>query len=83
MCSLATSDGTLYMGNIDPRDGGECRIAKEYRLFAGPGDVPQDDEKAATVRMELEGTLCVMSLSPNVGQPKRLFQSVLSPTHPI
>ena len=31
---VATSDGALYMGNIDPREGGECRITKEFRLFS-------------------------------------------------
>ena len=44
---VATSDGTLYMGNIDPRDGGECRITKEFRLFVGPGDPPPDEEERA------------------------------------
>lgn len=46
---VATSEGALYVGNIDPRDGGECRIAKEYRLFAGQGDVPQDEGKVGHV----------------------------------
>ena len=41
---VATSDGALYMGNIDPRDGGECRITKEFRLFVGPGDPPLEEE---------------------------------------
>lgn len=45
---VATSDGSLYVGNIDPRDGGECRITKEFRLFAGPGDPPPDEEERAS-----------------------------------
>ena len=45
---VATSDGALYMGNIDPRDGGECRITKEFRLFVGPGDPPPDEEERAS-----------------------------------
>ena len=35
---VATSDGTFYVGNIDPRDGGECRITKEFRLLSRPGE---------------------------------------------
>ena len=29
--SVATSEGILYDGNIDPREGGECQITKEFR----------------------------------------------------
>ena len=28
---VATSEGRLYIGGIDPREGGECRILKEFR----------------------------------------------------
>ena len=28
---VAASDGILYVGSIDPREGGECKIAKEFR----------------------------------------------------
>ena len=37
---VATSDGTLYTGNIDPRDGGECRITKEFNLLSRSGEFP-------------------------------------------
>ena len=39
---VATSEGVLYVGNIDPREGGECRITKEFRLIGGDGYVPED-----------------------------------------
>ena len=44
---MATSDGSLYVGNIDPRDGGECRITKEFKLFSGPGDFIHNEEMTA------------------------------------
>ena len=28
---VATSEGRLYIGGIDPREGGDCRILKEFR----------------------------------------------------
>ena len=34
----------LYVGNIDPRDGGECRITKEFRLIGSDGYVPDDGQ---------------------------------------
>ena len=47
---MATSDGSLYMGNIDPRDGGECRITKEFHLFgAGCGNNLQEEDRTADV----------------------------------
>ena len=27
---VATSEGLLYVGNIDPKEGGECKITKEF-----------------------------------------------------
>ena len=42
---MATSDGVLYVGNIVPREGGECRISKEFRLFGGDC-YPTDDDSA-------------------------------------
>lgn len=43
---VATAEGSLYVGNVDPRDGGECRIAKEFRLFGqAPGDIHQEEER--------------------------------------
>ena len=42
---VATSEGVLYVGNIDPRDGGECRITKEFRLLGSDGYVPDDGHK--------------------------------------
>lgn len=41
---VATSDGSLYVGNIDPRDGGECRINKEFRLFAGANSILDEEQ---------------------------------------
>jgi hypothetical protein len=32
----------LYVGNIDPRDGGECRITKEFKLLGSDGYVPDE-----------------------------------------
>ena len=39
---VATSEAVLYVGNIDPREGGECRITKEFRLIGSDGYVPDD-----------------------------------------
>ena len=41
---MATSEGTLYIGNIEPRDGGECRIIKEFRLYGGDASQYPDEE---------------------------------------
>lgn len=41
---VATSEGTLYIGNIEPRDGGECRIIKEFRLYGGDASQYPDEE---------------------------------------
>ena len=47
---MATSEGVLFVGNIDPREGGECRITKEFRLIGGDSYVPEDAPSAlATV----------------------------------
>ena len=46
---VATSDGSLLVGNIDPREGGECKINKEFRLFSGPSDFSPEEEKGASV----------------------------------
>ena len=45
----------LYVGNIDPRDGGECRITKEFRLIGSDGYVPDDGQNLlAAVRCILD-----------------------------
>ena len=54
---MATSDGTLYVGNIDPRDGGECRITKEFKLFTGPGDFLHDEETIPNVSSAINFTV--------------------------
>lgn len=44
----------LYVGNIDPRDGGECRITKEFRLLGSDGYIPDDGQNLlAAVRCML------------------------------
>ena len=54
---MATSEGEFYVGNIDPRDGGECRISKEFKLLSRPGELLpsskvllQPDDATAHVR---------------------------------
>ena len=40
---VATSEGRLLVASIDPREGGECRVHKEYRsagLFSFPPSLP-------------------------------------------
>ncbi len=32
---MATSDGSLHMGDIDPREGGDCKYHREFRLVGG------------------------------------------------
>ncbi|KAK6328258.1 WD repeat domain phosphoinositide-interacting protein 1-like isoform X2 [Coregonus clupeaformis] len=38
---VASSDGHLYIYNIDPQDGGECVLVRKHRLFEGD-EVPQE-----------------------------------------
>jgi hypothetical protein len=35
---VATSEGRLYVGGIDPRDGGDCKILRDYSLVGDPVD---------------------------------------------
>jgi autophagy-related protein 18 len=35
---VATSEGRLYVGGIDPREGGDCKILKDYSLTGDPAD---------------------------------------------
>ena len=30
---VATSEGRVYVGGIDPRDGGDCKILRDYRFL--------------------------------------------------
>ena len=30
---VATSEERLYVGGIDPRDGGDCKILRDYRFI--------------------------------------------------
>jgi len=55
---VATSEGEFYVGNIDPRDGGECRVTKEFKLLLRPGEfmpppqvLQEADDTTAHVRM--------------------------------
>ncbi len=32
---VATSDGSLHMGDIDPREGGDCKYHREFKLVGG------------------------------------------------
>jgi len=42
---VATSEGLLYVGSIDPREGGECKITKEFGLV---GECYHDEDSSAT-----------------------------------
>ncbi|KAG7491775.1 hypothetical protein MATL_G00007190 [Megalops atlanticus] len=58
---VASSDGHLYIYNVDPQDGGECVLVKKHRLFdseeqgeseeelEGRGSLPANQSYAATV----------------------------------
>ncbi|XP_054611054.1 WD repeat domain phosphoinositide-interacting protein 1-like isoform X1 [Dunckerocampus dactyliophorus] len=63
---VASSDGYLYIYNVDPQDGGECTLVQKHRLFDGseeqveqkeeetPGEVsnqPVSQSYAATVAL--------------------------------
>ncbi|XP_010862081.1 WD repeat domain phosphoinositide-interacting protein 1 isoform X2 [Esox lucius] len=41
---VASSDGHLYIYNIDPQDGEECVLVKKHRLFEGDVE-PQEKQK--------------------------------------
>ncbi|XP_035258659.1 WD repeat domain phosphoinositide-interacting protein 1-like isoform X2 [Anguilla anguilla] len=59
---VASSDGHLYIYNVDPQDGGECVLVKKHRLFHSEEDrgesepearasLPANQSYAATVAM--------------------------------
>lgn len=58
---VATSDGALYMGNIDPREGGECRINKEFRLFSA---TTPEEEKVGVGLVGQQRTYATVTSSP-------------------
>ncbi|XP_061611903.1 WD repeat domain phosphoinositide-interacting protein 1-like isoform X2 [Phyllopteryx taeniolatus] len=43
---VASSDGYLYIYNVDPQDGGECMLVQKHRLFDGNEEqVEEKDEE--------------------------------------
>uniref|UniRef100_A0A8C7ZAY6 WD repeat domain, phosphoinositide interacting 1 n=1 Tax=Oryzias sinensis TaxID=183150 RepID=A0A8C7ZAY6_9TELE len=47
----ASSDGFLYIYNVDPQDGGECVLVQKHRLFetSGEQDEPEEEESPEDV----------------------------------
>ncbi|XP_067100761.1 WD repeat domain phosphoinositide-interacting protein 1-like [Osmerus mordax] len=43
---VASSDGHLYIYNVDPQDGGECVLVRKHRLFE-TGEEPVEPEEEA------------------------------------
>ncbi|KAJ8246407.1 hypothetical protein GJAV_G00267400 [Gymnothorax javanicus] len=46
---VASSDGHLYIYNVDPQDGGECVLVKKHRLFESEedqGDLEESEDSA-------------------------------------
>ncbi|KAE8284397.1 WD repeat domain phosphoinositide-interacting protein 1 [Larimichthys crocea] len=41
---VASSDGYLYIYNVDPQDGGECVLVQKHRLFDFNEEVEQSEE---------------------------------------
>ncbi|RVE59424.1 hypothetical protein OJAV_G00188340 [Oryzias javanicus] len=48
---VASSDGFLYIYNVDPQDGGECVLVQKHRLFetSGEQDEPEEEESPEDV----------------------------------
>ncbi|KAG7459565.1 hypothetical protein MATL_G00212040 [Megalops atlanticus] len=44
---VASSDGQLYVYNLDPHEGGECVLVKKHRLF-GPDEEQEVSEESET-----------------------------------
>ncbi|KAM4623758.1 WD repeat domain phosphoinositide-interacting protein 1-like [Polymixia lowei] len=43
---VASSDGHLYVYNVDPQDGGECVLVQKHRLFETDEDPVEQQEEA-------------------------------------
>ncbi|XP_057681807.1 WD repeat domain phosphoinositide-interacting protein 1-like isoform X1 [Corythoichthys intestinalis] len=41
---VASSDGYLYIYNVDPQDGGECMLVQKHRLFDGSEEQAEQKE---------------------------------------
>ncbi|XP_040032666.2 WD repeat domain phosphoinositide-interacting protein 1 isoform X2 [Gasterosteus aculeatus] len=52
---VASSDGSLYIYNVDPQDGGECALIQKHRLFdsseeeVGPKEEEEEEENPEDV----------------------------------
>ncbi|KAM8836855.1 WD repeat domain phosphoinositide-interacting protein 1-like isoform 2-T2 [Spinachia spinachia] len=42
---VASSDGSLYIYNVDPQDGGECVLIQKHRLFDSSGEEAEPKEE--------------------------------------
>ncbi|XP_072311679.1 WD repeat domain phosphoinositide-interacting protein 1-like [Eucyclogobius newberryi] len=45
---VASSDGFLYIYNVDPQDGGECVLVQKHRLFEGSDDFVEEKDEDKT-----------------------------------
>ncbi|XP_061561483.1 WD repeat domain phosphoinositide-interacting protein 1-like [Phycodurus eques] len=54
---VASSDGYLYIYNVDPQDGGECMLVQKHRLFDGNEEQAEekDEETPAEVSNQPAG----------------------------
>ncbi|KTF73341.1 hypothetical protein cypCar_00026631, partial [Cyprinus carpio] len=41
---VASSDGQLFIYNIDPQDGGECTLVQKHRLFGSDKDLEETEK---------------------------------------
>ncbi|XP_015211599.1 WD repeat domain phosphoinositide-interacting protein 1 isoform X2 [Lepisosteus oculatus] len=46
---VASSDGHLYIYNLDPQDGGECMLVKKHRLLGSDQDWAESEESESRV----------------------------------
>ncbi|XP_063076686.1 WD repeat domain phosphoinositide-interacting protein 1-like isoform X2 [Engraulis encrasicolus] len=54
---VASSDGFLYIYNVDPQEGGECVLVNKHRLFNSDEEQPPPEEEPMAGGQTYAGTL--------------------------
>lgn len=68
---VASSDGFLYIYNVDPQDGGECVLVQKHRLFEGgeeqmdEKDEDRDEDTPAPLPQSYAATVALPSTPPS------------------
>nr|XP_057917228.1 WD repeat domain phosphoinositide-interacting protein 1-like isoform X2 [Doryrhamphus excisus] len=64
---VASSDGYLYIYNVDPQDGGECTLVQKHRLFDGSEE--QGEQKEEVISGDVANQPVSQSYAATVALP--------------